>query len=81
MEQCREDIAKVYGNEALMNQLSQLLNNSQMVLSHNDCHLGNFLDNGSKLYILDYEFSQFNYLGFDLGNFLNEWATEYGSSF
>ena len=31
----------------------------------------------STIYLLDFEFSQFNYVGFDLGNFLNEWTTEY----
>jgi thiamine kinase-like enzyme len=26
-------------------------------------------------YILDFEFANFNYVGYDVGNFLNEWAT------
>ena len=25
--------------------------------------------------------SQFNYIGYDLGNFLNEWATQYEEGF
>jgi thiamine kinase-like enzyme len=45
------------------------------MLCHNDCHLGNILSTSKEEYIIDYEFCQFNYLGYDLGNFLNEWAT------
>lgn len=41
-------------------------------------HLGNVLIEEGNVYLLDYEFSGFNYLGFDIGNFLNEWMTEYG---
>ena len=43
--------------------------------------MGNILMTPLKTYLLDFEFSQFNYIGFDLGNFLNEWATQYSPTF
>ena len=33
------------------------------------------------MFIIDFEFTQFNYVGYDLGNFLNEWATHYGTDY
>lgn len=49
-----------------------------MVFTHNDCHFHNVLitDSG-ELFLLDYEFSSPNYRGFELGNFFNEFATDY----
>ena len=58
-----------------------MVKDKKWILSHNDCHLGNVLDDGTNIYVLDYEFSQFNYIGFDLGNFFNEFTTEYSSNF
>lgn len=51
------------------------------MLCHNDCHIGNLLITSSREYILDFEFANYNYAGYDLGNFLNEWATQYEGSF
>ena len=61
-----------------MSKLQIKLKEIELVLCHNDLHLGNILVQGQDLFIIDYEFSQFNYLGYDLGNFFNEWATHYG---
>ena len=79
--QCSPYIGKVFGAKDVMATLGSLVEGAAMVLNHNDCHLGNVLDDGNKLYILDHEFSQYNYIGFDLGNFFNEWATDYGKDF
>lgn len=49
-----------------------------MLWSHNDCNLNNIiLRNNGSLLLLDYEFSATNYAGFDLGNFFNEYTTNY----
>jgi thiamine kinase-like enzyme len=61
-----------------MKRLGEVLADCEWALSHNDLHLGNILvESPEKVVVLDFEFSQFNYLGYDLGNFLNEWATLY----
>lgn len=52
-----------------------LSNEKLMVLSHNDVHEGNLaLINNKKenLWIIDFEYSTLNYLGFDLANFFFE---------
>jgi thiamine kinase-like enzyme len=49
--------------------------NIPLVLSHNDIHCGNIMINpGNKLYIkvIDYEYCNFNYLGFDIVNYFVE---------
>jgi thiamine kinase-like enzyme len=81
VEQCQPDIESVFHNNTVVNKLLEILNKTPMVLCHNDCHLGNILSSSKGDFIIDFEFSQFNYMGYDLGNFLNEWATEYGAVF
>lgn len=50
-----------------------------MVPTHNDCHFHNVLirNKDMKLFLIDYEFFCPNYRGFELGNFFNEYATDY----
>lgn len=50
-----------------------------MVPTHNDCHFHNVLIRGNdqKLFLIDFEFFSLNYRGFELGNFFNEYATDY----
>lgn len=49
-----------------------------MVPSHNDCHFHNMIvAKDGELYLIDYEFFSPNYRGYDLGNFFNEYATDY----
>jgi len=71
----------VLNNKQVIENLFEILRETPRVLCHNDCHIGNLLVSPTNHYILDFEFANFNYVGYDLGNFLNEWATEYGSSF
>ena len=71
---------KIFTDQQLMNKLADRLGQTERVLSHNDLHLGNILicKKRKRVYLIDFEFAQFNYIGFDIGNFLNEWSTEYG---
>jgi thiamine kinase-like enzyme len=71
----------VFNSAKVKEGLDKILSETERVLSHNDCHTGNIMITSERIYILDFEFSQFNFIGFDLGNFLNEWAIEYGASF
>lgn len=44
-----------------------------IVLSHNDIHPGNLIINdNNKIFLIDHEYSCYNYLGFDIANFLLE---------
>ena len=49
--------------------------NSPIVFCHNDLQPGNILrlSNG-KLFVIDYEYSSYNYRGFDFGNHFCEWV-------
>lgn len=42
------------------------------VLSHNDAHPGNILIQDRKVYLIDHEYACYNYLGFEIANFLLE---------
>ena len=50
--------------------------NSPIVFCHNDLFHGNMIvdDNARQLKFIDYEYSGYNYRGFDLGAFLAEWS-------
>uniref|UniRef100_A0A3Q3J0G5 Ethanolamine kinase n=1 Tax=Monopterus albus TaxID=43700 RepID=A0A3Q3J0G5_MONAL len=56
---------------------------SPVVFCHNDCQEGNILLlNGSqtseqKLMLIDFEYSSYNYRGFDIGNHFCEWMYDY----
>jgi ethanolamine kinase len=60
-----------------MDRLRRLTSDMEWVLSHNDIHLDNVLiDEKKNVFLLDFEFTQFNYIGYDIGNFFNEWAMD-----
>jgi len=58
-----------------------------MVMSHNDSNLSNILvlnfleSDNPQVQLLDFEFANMNYIGYDLGNLLNEIATDYGGAY
>jgi thiamine kinase-like enzyme len=79
LTQCQESINASFGNHHLMTRLLKLLEETEWVLSHNDLQFSNILaDQHDNIFLLDFEFTQFNYLGYDIGNFLNEWTTHHG---
>jgi len=53
--------------------------NSPVVFSHNDLLSGNFMYNPQtkRFYVIDFEYANYNYRGFDLGNHFSEWAVDY----
>ncbi|XP_061783886.1 choline kinase alpha isoform X1 [Nerophis lumbriciformis] len=58
--------------------------NSPVVFCHNDCQEGNILllncrpeSDKQKLMLIDFEYSSYNYRGFDLGNHFCEWMYDY----
>jgi len=57
--------------------------NSPIVFSHNDLQENNILHNPDtqELYFIDFEYSKYNFRGFDFGNHFCEWAIEYNSEF
>ncbi|XP_068595264.1 choline kinase alpha [Brachionichthys hirsutus] len=71
-----------------MDMLKSLLESthSPVVFCHNDCQEGNILllkgrqtlDKG-KLMFIDFEYSSYNYRGFDIGNHFCEWIYDYNS--
>ena len=55
---------------------------SPVVFSHNDINTGNILvkedsECSDPVVLIDYEFSSYNYRGFDLANHFNEWMYDY----
>ena len=53
-----------------------------VVFSHNDINTGNILvkeesECSDPVVLIDYEFSSYNYRGFDLANHFNEWMYDY----
>ncbi|KAI1903942.1 hypothetical protein AGOR_G00000600 [Albula goreensis] len=57
---------------------------SPVVFCHNDCQEGNILllngreeADGQKLMLIDFEYSSYNYRGFDIGNHFCEWMYDY----
>ncbi|XP_064168040.1 choline kinase alpha isoform X2 [Anguilla rostrata] len=57
---------------------------SPVVFCHNDCQEGNILllngrenMDGQKLMLIDFEYSSYNYRGFDIGNHFCEWMYDY----
>lgn len=57
---------------------------SPVVFCHNDCQEGNILllegteeAEGRKLMLIDFEYSSYNYRGFDIGNHFCEWMYDY----
>ncbi|KAL7717612.1 ethanolamine kinase [Entamoeba marina] len=55
--------------------LEKILNNrSDIVLCHNDLLLKNFIKGEKKVWLIDYEYSSYNYRAFDLANHFVEWC-------
>ncbi|XP_074533038.1 choline kinase alpha isoform X3 [Halichoeres trimaculatus] len=59
---------------------------SPVVFCHNDCQEGNVLllrgrqsSDKQKLMLIDFEYSSYNYRGFDIGNHFCEWMYDYNS--
>jgi len=52
---------------------------SPIVFCHNDLNAGNMLleTESRDIAIIDYEYGSYNFRGFDLGNFFNEWMMNY----
>ncbi|XP_020790504.1 choline kinase alpha isoform X1 [Boleophthalmus pectinirostris] len=67
--------------DSLMALLSSTL--SPVVFCHNDCQEGNILllnggqSSQQKLMLIDFEYSSYNYRGFDIGNHFCEWMYDY----
>ena len=55
------------------------LSNNELVFCHNDLNNTNIFFNHDKkkLYFIDYEYSDWNYLGYEFANFFNEISTNY----
>ncbi|KAM9816451.1 choline kinase alpha isoform 1-T1 [Syngnathus typhle] len=68
-----------------MDSLKSLLESthSPVVFCHNDCQEGNILllnhhqSDKQKLMLIDFEYSSYNYRGFDIGNHFCEWMYDY----
>ncbi|KAK2841823.1 hypothetical protein Q5P01_012023 [Channa striata] len=68
-----------------MDTLKSLLESthSPVVFCHNDCQEGNILmlkgcqTSDKKLMLIDFEYSSYNYRGFDIGNHFCEWMYDY----
>ncbi|XP_069018372.1 choline kinase alpha isoform X2 [Embiotoca jacksoni] len=69
-----------------MDMLKSLLESthSPVVFCHNDCQEGNILllkgrqsSDKQKLMLIDFEYSSYNYRGFDIGNHFCEWIYDY----
>ncbi|XP_064786061.1 choline kinase alpha-like isoform X1 [Oncorhynchus masou masou] len=69
-----------------MEDLKSLLDSSHspVVFCHNDCQEGNILllsgcegTDRQKLMLIDFEYSSYNYRGFDIGNHFCEWMYDY----
>ncbi|XP_026166560.1 choline kinase alpha [Mastacembelus armatus] len=68
-----------------MDMLKSLLDSthSPVVFCHNDCQEGNILllkdtqTSEQKLMLIDFEYSSYNYRGFDIGNHFCEWMYDY----
>ncbi|XP_032775723.1 choline/ethanolamine kinase [Strigops habroptila] len=77
---------KMYNLEAEMRSLRDLLEStpSPVVFCHNDVQEGNVLllagreaSSSDKLMLIDFEYSSYNYRGFDIGNHFCEWIYDY----
>uniref|UniRef100_A0A3Q1F0P1 Ethanolamine kinase n=1 Tax=Acanthochromis polyacanthus TaxID=80966 RepID=A0A3Q1F0P1_9TELE len=75
-----------YDLQREMDMLKSLLEStpSPVVFCHNDCQEGNILllkgrqtSDKQKLMLIDFEYSSYNYRGFDIGNHFCEWMYDY----
>ncbi|XP_024912257.1 choline kinase alpha isoform X3 [Cynoglossus semilaevis] len=83
---CRYNRLLSYNLPQEMDVLKSLLDStpSPVVFCHNDCQEGNILllnaqntEDRQKLMLIDFEYSSYNYRGFDIGNHFCEWMYDY----
>jgi len=70
--------ARLVGLKALATRLETGVGPAQIVFAHNDLLCGNFLDDGQRLWLIDWEYAGFNNPLFDLANLSanNQFARE-----
>ncbi|XP_052017234.1 choline/ethanolamine kinase isoform X2 [Apodemus sylvaticus] len=78
------NLVEMYSLKEEMNSLRKLLDAtpSPVVFCHNDIQEGNILllsepDSDDNLMLVDFEYSSYNYRGFDIGNHFCEWVYDY----
>uniref|UniRef100_A0A8C5KI93 Ethanolamine kinase n=1 Tax=Jaculus jaculus TaxID=51337 RepID=A0A8C5KI93_JACJA len=78
------NLVEMYSLKDEMNNLRKLLDAtpSPVVFCHNDIQEGNILllsepENADSLMLVDFEYSSYNYRGFDIGNHFCEWVYDY----
>lgn len=78
------NLVEIYSLKDEMNHLRNLLDAtpSPVVFCHNDIQEGNILllsepDSDDNLMLVDFEYSSYNYRGFDIGNHFCEWVYDY----
>ena len=78
------NLVEMYSLKDEMNSLRKLLDDtpSPVVFCHNDIQEGNILllsepDSDDNLMLVDFEYSSYNYRGFDIGNHFCEWVYDY----
>ncbi|XP_072452503.1 choline/ethanolamine kinase isoform X2 [Notamacropus eugenii] len=81
-KQTKENLLQMYHLEEEMGKLRKLLDStsSPVVFCHNDIQEGNILllsDKEPRLMLIDFEYSSYNYRGFDIGNHFCEWIYDY----
>eukprot|EP00826_Nyctotherus_ovalis_P003263 TRINITY_DN10661_c0_g2_i1.p1 TRINITY_DN10661_c0_g2~~TRINITY_DN10661_c0_g2_i1.p1 ORF type:complete len:366 (-),score=80.65 TRINITY_DN10661_c0_g2_i1:39-1136(-) len=52
----------------------------EVVLSHNDISASNIMDTNDNMYLIDYEYCQLNYRGYDLAVLMEDISTDYSYS-
>ncbi|KAM8778965.1 choline/ethanolamine kinase [Rhynchonycteris naso] len=78
------NLLEMYSLKEEMGNLRKLLDStpSPVVFCHNDIQEGNILllsepENADSLMLVDFEYSSYNYRGFDIGNHFCEWVYDY----
>ncbi|KAM9177418.1 choline/ethanolamine kinase isoform 1-T1 [Dugong dugon] len=78
------NLLEMYSLKDEMDNLRKLLDStpSPVVFCHNDIQEGNILllsepENADSLMLVDFEYSSYNYRGFDIGNHFCEWVYDY----
>lgn len=77
-----EDFINLESEVAFLQEKIKTLD-SPVVFSHNDLQENNILNNPEthELHFIDFEYANFNYRGFDLGNHFCEWTIEYNDKY
>nr|KAF6267553.1 choline kinase beta [Myotis myotis] len=78
------NLLEMYSLKDEMGKLRKLLDStpSPVVFCHNDIQEGNILllsepENADSIMLIDFEYSSYNYRGFDIGNHFCEWVYDY----